>query len=171
MNSHIGRFHRQLAAAFIAGMLGTGALAADNPALWKHQAKGSFADVVARIKQGLSAGQFQLTGEENLSKGLENNQHLFPPGQWNTIGFDNVTAIHFCSIVFNQEVFNVDLDWSILCPFKLVAYTTKKDPKAVTIIMVRPTYLLERDTNKKAKEVGRKIEDRIVTAIREELAF
>jgi hypothetical protein len=73
--------------------------------------------------------------------------------------------------VFNQEVFNADLDWSILCPFKLVAYTTKKDPKSVTIIMVRPTYLLERDTNKKAKEVGKKIEDRIVTAIREELAF
>jgi uncharacterized protein (DUF302 family) len=82
-----------------------------------------------------------------------------------------VRAIHFCSLVFNQEVFNVDLDWSVLCPFKLVAYTTKKEPQNVTIVMVRPTYLLAKDSNKKAAAVGKRIEDRIITALKDELAF
>ena len=102
-----------------------------------------------------------------MSKGLENNKHLFPEGKWNTIGFDNVAAIHFCSVVFNQEVFNIDLDWSILCPFKLVAYTTKAAPKDVTIVIVRPTYIMVSDKNKKAAAVAKRIEERIITAIRE----
>lgn len=140
---------------------------ADNPAFWKTQMKGDFNEVLNNLKGSLMAAQFQITGEENLSKGLENNKHLFPAGKWNTIGFDNVTAVHFCSIVFNQEVFNVNLDWSILCPFKLVAYTTKKAPKDVHIVMVRPTYLMEKDANKKARETGKKIEERIVAAIKE----
>ncbi len=143
------------------------AAAADNPALLKFQSKGKFSDVVTHIKHGLLAAQFQITAEENLSRGLENNQHLFPPGKWNTIGFDNVTAIHFCSVVFNQEVFNLDLDWSILCPFKVVAYTTKKAPEAVTIVLVKPTYLMDKDKHPKAKAVGKKIEDRIVAALKE----
>jgi uncharacterized protein (DUF302 family) len=147
------------------------AVAADNPALWKHQTRGSFDQVVEKIKRGLSVGQFQITAEENLSKGLENNKHMFPPGKWNTIGFDNVRAIHFCSVVFNQEVFNIDLDWSVLCPFKLVAYTTRKAPQSVTVVMVRPTYLLAKDPNKKAAEVGKKIEERIIASLKEELAF
>lgn len=145
------------------------AATADNPAFWKTQAKGDFNEVLNSVRQSLMAAQFQITGEENLSKGLENNKHLFPAGKWNTIGFDNVTAVHFCSIVFNQEVFNVNLDWSILCPFKLVAYTTKKAPKDVNIVMVRPTYIMEKDANRKAREVGKKIEDRIVAAIKEGL--
>lgn len=145
------------------------AAAADNPALWKYQAKGDFNEVLTHLKHGLLAAQFQITAEENLSKGLENNKHLFPDGKWNTIGFDNVTAVHFCSVVFNQEVFNVDLDWSILCPFKIVAYTTKKAPKDVTLVMVRPTYIMDKDKNAKAKGVGKKIEDRIVAAIKEGL--
>ncbi|OGI50537.1 MAG: hypothetical protein A3E57_09320 [Candidatus Muproteobacteria bacterium RIFCSPHIGHO2_12_FULL_60_33] len=146
------------------------ARAAENPAFLKFQAKGDFTEVVAHLKHGLEAAQFQITAEENLSKGLEKNMHLFPEGKWNTIGFDNVTAIHFCSLVFNQEAFNINLDWSILCPFKLVAYTTKKAPKDVTLVMIRPTYILAKDTHKKAKEVGRKIEDRIVAAIKEGLS-
>ena len=145
------------------------AQATDNPAFWKYQVKGDFAAVLEGVKNSLQAAQFQITAEENLSKGLENNKHLFPTGKWNTIGFDNVHAVHFCSVVFNQEVFNVDLDWSILCPFKLVAYTTKKAPKDVTIVIVRPTYIMEKDSNKKAREVGKKIEDRIVAAIKEGL--
>ncbi len=145
------------------------AATADNPAFWKTQVKGNFNEVLNGVKQSLMAAQFQITGEENLSRGLENNKHLFPAGKWNTVGFDNVTAVHFCSLVFNQEVFNVNLDWSILCPFKLVAYTTKKAPKDVNIVMVRPTYLMEKDANKQAREVGKKIEDRIVAAIREGL--
>ena len=145
------------------------ARAADNPALWKYQTKGKFSEVVTHLKHGLLAAQFQITAEEHLSKGLENNKHLFPEGKWNTIGFDNVAAIHFCSVVFNQEVFNVDLDWSILCPFKLVAYTTKKAPTDVTLVMVRPTFIMDKDKNAKAKAVGKKIEDRIVAAIKEGL--
>lgn len=145
----------------------TPAAAADNPALWKYQTKGKFNEVVAHIKHGLEAAQFQIVMEENLSKGLENNKHLFPAGKWNTIGFDNVTSIHFCSVVFNQEAFNIDLDWSIFCPFKLVAYSTKKAPEAVTIVMIKPTYILEKDANKKARDVGKRIEDRIIAAVEE----
>jgi uncharacterized protein (DUF302 family) len=150
--------------------LSAGARAADNPAFWKHQAKGDFAKVVAHVKQGLEAAQFQITQEENLSKGLENNKHLFPAGKWNSIGFDNVTAVHFCSVVFNQEAFNIELDWSILCPFKLVAYTTKKAPKDVNLVMIKPTYVMEKDKHAKAREIGKKIEERIVAAIQEGLA-
>lgn len=144
--------------------------AAGSPAFWKYQVKGDFGEVLNHLRHGLAAGQFILTAEENLSKGLENNKHLFPAGQWNTIGFDNVTAVHFCSVVFNQEVFNINIDWSILCPFKVVAYTMKQAPKDVTIIMLRPTYLLERDPNKRAREIGGKIEDRIINAIKEGLS-
>jgi uncharacterized protein (DUF302 family) len=144
---------------------------AANPALWKHQAKGDFATIVDQVKNGLEAAQFQITLEENLSKGLENNKHLFPEGKWNTIGFDNVHTIHFCSVVFNQEAFNTDLELSVLCPFKLVAYTTKKAPKDVTLVMVKPTYLVEKATSKKAKDVGRRIEKRILNAINEGLAL
>jgi uncharacterized protein (DUF302 family) len=144
--------------------------AADNPAFWKYQAKGDFAEVLSHLKHGLEAAQFQITQEENLSKGLENNKHLFPEGKWNTIGFDNVTSVHFCSIVFNQEVFNIDLDWSIFCPFKLVAYTTTKAPKDVTIVLIKPTYILEKDMNKKARDVAQRIENRIIDAIKEGLS-
>lgn len=143
------------------------AAAADNPAFWKTQVKGDFNEVLNNLRQSLLAAQFQITAEENLSKGLENNKHLFPAGKWNSIGFDNVTAVHFCSVVFNQEVFNIDLDWSILCPFKLVAYTTKKAPKNVNIVIVRPTYLMAKDTNRRARDVGQRIEARIVDAIKE----
>lgn len=144
--------------------------AADNPALWKYRAQGEFAEVLSHIRHGLQAAQFQITQEENLSRGLENNKHLFPEGKWNAIGFDNITALHFCSVVFNQEAFNVDLDWSVLCPFKLVAYTTKKAPKDVTIVLIRPTYILDKDTNPKAKDVAQRIERRITGAITEGLS-
>lgn len=153
-----------------AALLSQTAAAANDSALWKYQAKGSFDAVVADIKRGLEAGQFILTGEENLSKGLENNKHLFPDGQWNKIGFDHVTAIHFCSVVFNQEVFNIDMDWSVLCPFKVVAYTMKSAPDQVTIVMFKPTYLMAKDSNKKAKDVAKRIEDRITSAIKEGLS-
>lgn len=160
-----------MAMLIVNGMLGLGpAQAADNPALWKYHAKGDYNTVLNGIKTSLKAAQFQITAEEHLSRGLEKNKHLFPEGKWNTIGFGNVTAVHFCSVVFNQEVFNIDLDWSILCPFKLVAYTSKDAPKDVTIVIVRPTYLLAKDTNKKAKEIGQRIEDRIVAAIKEATA-
>lgn len=81
-----------------------------------------------------------------------------------------MTALHFCSIVFNQEVFNIDLDWSILCPFKLVVYNTRKAPRDITIVTVKPTYLLAQDKNKKAGDIGRRIEARIVRAIEEGLS-
>jgi uncharacterized protein (DUF302 family) len=95
---------------------------------------------------------------------------VFPAGKWNTIGFDHVTAVHFCSVVFNQEVFNINLDWSVLCPFKVVAYTTKKAPDEVNLVMVKPTYILAKDTHKQATAVGQRIEKRIVQAIMDGLA-
>jgi uncharacterized protein (DUF302 family) len=156
--------------AFVLQLLANIAMA-DNPALWKQNVKGDFSKVLKHVKDGLITAQFQITAEENLSKGLENNKHMFPEGTWNTIGFDNVTAVHFCSVVFNQEVFNINLDWSVLCPFKLVVYTTKKAPKEINIIMIKPTYIIAKDTHKQAKDIGQRIENRIVEAIQEGLAM
>jgi uncharacterized protein (DUF302 family) len=141
--------------------------AADNPAFWKHQVKGEFATVLASLKTSLEAKQFLITGEENLAKGLENNKQVFGADKWNTIGFKDATAVHFCSLAFNQEVFNLTMDWSILCPFKVTLYTMKNKPGVVNIITVRPTYLLAKDPHPKAKAIGRKMEDRIIEALRE----
>lgn len=141
--------------------------AADNPALWKHQVKGNFTTVLADLKTGLEARQFQITGEENMSKGLENNKKVFGENKWNTIGFQNVTVVHFCSIAFNQEVYNLSMDLTILCPFKAVVYNMKAKPDQITILTTRPTYLVAKDPHKKAGEVGKKIEDRIIAAIKE----
>lgn len=145
----------------------TSAWADSNPAFWKHQTKGDFATVLESVKGSLEANQFIITGEENLSKGLENNKEVLGKDKWNTIGFDNVTTIHFCSLVFNQEVFNLNMEWSILCPFKAVVYTMKKAPKRITILTVRTSYLLKRDRHKKAKEIAKKIDKRIMEAIKE----
>lgn len=157
----------------VAGFAGipAAARAAENPAFWKYHVKGDFNSVLKGLKRGLEAAQFILTAEENLSKGLENNKHLFPDERWNTIGFDNVTAVHFCSVVFNQEVFNIDMDWSVLCPFKAVVYTMKETPGEATVIILRPTYLLAKDPHKKAREIGRRIEERIIGAIQEGLSY
>lgn len=143
---------------------------AENSALWKYQVKGDFNTVLTQLKSGLEAHQFQITGEENLSKGLENNKNIWGENKWNTIGFQNVTAVHFCSLVFNQEVYNVNMDWAVLCPFKAVVYNMKAKPGQITIQMTRPTYLMAQDPHPKAKEVGKKIEDRIVAAIKEAVA-
>jgi len=95
--------------------------AAGNPAFLKYHAKGDFQTVLADIKSSLEAKQFIVTGEENLARGLENNKQVFGADKWNTIGFKDSTTVHFCSLVFNQKVFNINMDWSILCPFKLSA--------------------------------------------------
>lgn len=151
----------------VLGLTAASAQAAENPAFWKHQVKGDFNTVLAGLKGSLEAKQFTITGEENLSKGLENNKKVFGEDKWNTIGFQNATAIHFCSLVFNQEVFNMSMDWSVLCPFKVVVYNMKKNPDQITILTVRPTYLLANDPQKKAAEVGKKIEERILSSIKE----
>lgn len=144
--------------------------AAENPALWKYQVKGDFNAVLTDLKAGLEAKQFQITAEENMSKGLENNKKIWGENKWNTIGFQNVTVVHFCSLVFNHEVYNINMDWATLCPFKAVVYNMKAKPDQITILMTRPTYLLARDKHPKAKEVSKKIEDRIVTSIKEAVA-
>ena len=141
--------------------------AAENPAFLKYQVKGEFAPVLANLKTSLEAKQFHITGEENLAKGLENNKQVFGADKWNTIGFKDATSVHFCSLVFNQEVFNITMDWSILCPFKVTLYTMKDKPGVVNVITVRPTYLLAKDPHPKAQEIGRKIEKRITEALRD----
>ncbi len=146
---------------------GTAACAADNPAVWKYEVKGDFNTVLANLKSGLEARQFQITGEENMSKGLEKNKKVFGEDKWNTIGFKDVSVVHFCSLVFNQEVYNINVEWAILCPFKAVVYNMQAKPEQITILTTRPTYLMAKDPHKKAKEVGKKIEDRIVSAIKE----
>lgn len=150
----------------VSGMIINNAYAAKNPALWKYKVKGDFATVVENLKSGLESSQFIITDEEQLSKGLENNKKMLGgETKWNTIGFDNVTSINFCSIVFNHEVFNVDMDMSFLCPFKVVLYSMKKSPNDITIITVKPTYLLKHDRPKN-KKIGKKIEKRIIKAIK-----
>ena len=138
-----------------------------NPALWKYQTQGHFDAVLEDLKTGLEAAQFTITSEENLSKALARNRHVFGEDKWNTIGFQNATAVHFCSLVLNQEVFNITMDWSILCPFKVVAYSMQAKPDEVTIVLMRPTYLLEKDPHPKGREVGKRIEKRIIDAITE----
>ena len=163
MNSHHHIFRALLAAL----LLGAGTLAqgGENPALWKHQVKGDFATVLADLKSGLEARQFQISAEENMSKGLENNIAVFGEDKWNTIGFDNVTVVHFCSLVFNHEVYNLNMDLAILCPFKAVVYDMKAEPGKVNLLMVRPAYLVGNDPDPKAREVGKQIEKDILSAI------
>jgi len=158
-----------LLALMLSGMAGLApaARAADNPAFVKLQAKGDFNAVLSSVKTALEAKQFMITGEENLAKGLENNKKVFGEDKWNTIGFQNATAVHFCSLAFNQEVFNQTMDWSVLCPFKVVLYNMKAKPDEIHIITVRPAYLLEKDPHKKARETGKKIEERIMSALKE----
>ena len=138
-----------------------------NPAFWKHEFRGEFPTVLANLKAGLEAKQFIISGEENLARGLENNKAIFGLDRWNTIGFKDATAVHFCSLVINQEVFNLNMDWSILCPFKVVAYTMRNRPGVVTVVTIRPTHLLAQDPHPKAREVGRRMEQRITEALLE----
>lgn len=147
----------------------TFARAGENPAFWKHQVKGDFNTVLANMKSGIEAKQFLVTEEENLSKGLENNKQVFGD-KWNTIGFQNVTALHFCSLALNQEVFNINMDWSILCPFKVVLYTMKGKPDQITVITTRPSYLLQKDPHPRAKEIGKKVDERVLGAIKEAIS-
>lgn len=159
----------RLLALILSGVVGLAPMAhaGDNPAFVKLQAKGDFNAVLASVKTALEAKQFLITGEENLAKGLENNKKVFGEDKWNTIGFQNATAVHFCSLAFNQEVFNLTMDWSVLCPFKVVLYSMKAKPDEVHLITVRPSYLLAKDPHKNAKAVGKKIDDRIVGALNE----
>jgi len=153
--------------AFAGGLLPCSALAAENPALWKFQVKGDFNTVLPNLKSALEAKQFMITGEENLSKGLENNKQVFGETKWNTIGFQNVTAVHFCSLAFNHEVFNINMEWSVLCPFKVVVYNMKSKPDQIMVLLTRPSYLLAKDSHPKAKAIGKKIDERIESAIKE----
>lgn len=140
--------------------------AAGDEVYWRYQIKGDFDQTLSNLRSGLEAGQFLINDEENLSKGLESNKHMLGgDAKWNTIGFERVTALHFCSITFNHQVFNIDMDWSVLCPFKVVAYTMKSDPGMVKLVMVRPTYILKGSVRKEAGEVGGNIEKRITDAI------
>lgn len=167
MRSRLDRTTLVIAAVLSSLLLSFGAAAADNASLWKHSVKGDFASVLANVKSSLEANQFQITGEENLSKGLENNKQVFGVDKWNTVGFQNVTAVLFCSMTFNHEAFNTNMDWAVLCPFKVVLYNMKKQPDQVQLVMVRPAVVLERDSHPKAKEIGKKIEGRIIAALKE----
>jgi uncharacterized protein (DUF302 family) len=138
-----------------------------NPALWKATVRGDYARVLAGVKAGLEAAQFQILGEDNLSRGLENNMETFGADKWNSIGFGNVTAVHFCSLTFNQQVFNMNMDWSVLCPFKVVVLNMKAAPERITLILTRPTWILARDPHPEARRIGETIENRILAALRE----
>lgn len=160
-------FVRRLAFVIGFAVLSGAAPGAENPALWKASASGDHARILAGIKAALEAHQFQILGEDNLSRGLENNLEIFGAERWNTIGFGQVTALHFCSLTFNQQVFNINMDWSILCPFKVVVFNMKRDPARIQLILLRPSWILARDPHPQAKRIGRLIESRIVEALRE----
>ena len=151
-------------AVLLGGMPGA-AWAEDDPAIWKMQVKDNYAALLEDVKTGLEAEQFSILSESNLAGALAMNRDVLGKDKWNTIGFDEARAVTFCSLVFNQEVLNLDMDYSILCPFKIVLYSMKSEPEVVTILMVRPTYLLAHHKDPGAQEIGQKIEDRIVKAI------
>lgn len=150
-----------------AGLFAVCPAAADNPALIKFQAKGGFEDVLHRVKAGLEEKQFLISHEDNLAKALENNKHLFLGGQWNKSGFQNAVAVHFCSLTFNQEVFNTNMDWSVLCPFKVVLYNMKANPELIYIVMTRPSLIFTQDSDPRGQSIGRRIDERITSAIRD----
>jgi uncharacterized protein (DUF302 family) len=137
----------------------------DDPAIWKMRVEDNYAALLEDVKTGLEAAQFSILSESNLAGALAMNRDVLGNDQWNTIGFDEARAVTFCSLVFNKEVLNLDMDYSILCPFKIVLYSMKSEPEVVTILMVRPTYLLAHHKDPGAKAIGQKIEERIVKAI------
>lgn len=137
----------------------------DNPAIWKMEVKDNYVALLEDVKTGLETQQFSILSESNLARALAMNRDTLGKDKWNTIGFDEARAISFCSLLFNQEVLNLNMDYSILCPFKVVLYSMKDKPDLVTIIMVRPTYLLAHYQDPSAQDIAQKIEDRIVKAI------
>jgi uncharacterized protein (DUF302 family) len=157
------------ALSLLAVLLGSSvAVQADeNPAVWKREVKGRYDVVLEDVKSALQASQFTITSEHDLARALAKNRDIFGEGEWNTIGFREATAVNFCSLVFNQRVFNLNMDYSILCPFKVVLYSMDKTPDEVTIITVRPTYLLAHFPDPSAKEIADKIEHRIIEALTE----
>lgn len=157
-------FPTLLIASLISGL----GMASDtrNPAFWKHHVTGDYQEVLNAVKHGLETLQFTITDEQDLSGALERNKDMLGEDRWNTIGFDRITAVHFCSLLFNQQAFNTDIDLSILCPFKLVVYSMKDAPQKVTVITLRPSYLVQNESKAKARELGQEMEDRIVKAIK-----
>ncbi len=148
------------------------AAASDSPALWRYQTKGEYDAVLSNLKSGLERAQFLISNEEDLAKGLENNRHLRGGElKWNVIGFERVTAVHFCSILFSHEVFSTGLDRSLSRPFKVVAYNLKESPNIVHIVTVRPTYLLKDERSEKTRELGTKVGRRTVDAIKATIAL
>lgn len=137
-----------------------------NPAFWKHHVTGDYAETLDSLRTGLEAHQFTITGENDLSGALERNKEALGMDKWNTIGFENVRAISFCSVLFNLNSINTDIDLAILCPFKLVIYNTRQAPREITVITVRPSYLVQHESSAKAKEMGEQMEQRIITAIK-----
>jgi uncharacterized protein (DUF302 family) len=162
-----------LGAAFAAVILLTGPAYAGegkpcdtNPAIWKMEVKDNYAALLEDVKSGLEAQQFTIISESNLAGALAMNREILGMEKWNTIGFSEARAVHFCSLLFNQEVLNLNMDYSILCPFKIVLYSMQDKPDMVTILMVRPTYLLAHFKDPSANAIGQKIEDRIIEAIK-----
>lgn len=163
-----GALGAALAVAVLFGAPSAGR-ADDNPAIWKLEVKDNYGALLEDVKSGLEAQQFSIVSEDNLANALATNREVIGKDKWNTIGFLEARAIHFCSLLFNAEVFNLNMDYSILCPFKVVLYQMASTPDTVTILMVRPTYLLAQFKDPSARAVGQKIEDRIVAAIKEAL--
>jgi uncharacterized protein (DUF302 family) len=157
------------ASLLLAILLGSSvAIQADeNPSVWKREVKGRYDVVLEDVKSALEANQFTIVSEDNLARALAKNRDIFGEGKWNTIGFREATAVNFCSVVFNQQVFNLNMDYSILCPFKVVLYSMDKTPDMVTIITVRPTYLLAHFPDPSAEQLANKIENRITAALTE----
>ncbi len=156
-----------LAAAMLLSTPGAASAEDCNPAIWKLEIKDNYAALLEDVKAGLEAQQFSIISEDDLAGALATNREILGMDAWNTIGFQEARAVHFCSLLFNQEVLNLDMDYSILCPFKVVLYSMQDDPEKVTIIMVRPSYLLAYFDDPNARAVGKKIEERIMAAIME----
>ncbi|MGD2083059.1 MAG: DUF302 domain-containing protein [Chromatiales bacterium] len=160
------------AATLAAAMLLTAPLPAvaeddANPAIWKMEVQDNYAALLEDVKSGLEAQQFTVLYVSDLAGALATNREVLGVDKWNTIGFDQAQAVQFCSLLFNQEVLNLNMDYSVLCPFKVVLYSMQDKPDMVTILMVRPTYVLAHYKDPSAAEIGKRIEDRIIAALKE----
>ncbi|MDH5633934.1 MAG: hypothetical protein OEZ10_13225 [Gammaproteobacteria bacterium] len=106
-----------------------------------------------------------ITDAENLPRGTgEQQAPARRRGKRNTVGFEQVTPLNFCSFALYHEAFNTGMNLSNLRPFRLVIYGMGKNPEKITIITVRAPVLMKRDKAKNQR-VARQAKERIIKAI------
>ena len=76
-------------------------------------------------------------------------------------------SLYVSAMVVNALAPQFESTKNSVAAFKLVAYSMKKTPKDVTIVIQRPSYALDKDPHPRAREIGKKVDERIMSAIKE----